>query len=67
MFCDMNDENYSAGQIDFIGKFEIYDNCVIEVDSTILYNTKIGPNAMVIAGSVVMRDEPSLLLTRNLA
>ena len=54
-------------QIDFIGKFEKYDNCVIEVDSTILCNTKIGPNAMVIAGIVVIRDVPSLLLTRNLA
>ena len=54
-------------QIDFIGKFEIYDNCVIEVDSTILCNTKIGPNAMAIAGIVVLRDVPSLLLTRNLA
>ena len=36
--------NIQLEQIDFIGKFEIYDNCVIEVDSTILCNTKIGPN-----------------------
>ena len=59
MFRDMNDENYPAGTNRFyMGKIEIYDNCVIGANSTILYDTKIGPNALVAAGSVVTRDVP---------
>ena len=36
----------------------IFDNVAIGSDSTILYNTKIGPNAIVAAGSVVTKNVP---------
>ena len=41
-----------------MGTIEIYDNVAIGSDSTILFNTKIGPNAIVAAGSVVTKDVP---------
>lgn len=41
-----------------MGTVEIFDNVVIGSDVTILYNTKIGPNAVVAAGSVVTKDVP---------
>jgi len=59
VFRDMNDKNYPAGTNRFyMGKIEILDNCIIGANATILYNVKIGPNAMVAAGSVVTRDVP---------
>lgn len=42
----------------FIGNVEIFDNVMIGANSTILYDTKIGPNAIVAAGSVVTKDVP---------
>ena len=42
----------------YMGTIEIFDNVVIGSDSTILYNTKIGPNAIIAAGSVVTKDVP---------
>lgn len=42
----------------YVGKIEVYDNVMIGARSTILYNTKIGPNAIVAAGSVVTKDVP---------
>ena len=42
----------------YMGTIEIFDNVVIGSDSTILYNTRIGPNAIVAAGSVVTKDVP---------
>ena len=42
----------------YMGTIEIFDNVVIGSDTTILYNTKIGPNAIVAAGSVVAKDVP---------
>ena len=42
----------------YIGNIEIFDNVMIGANSTILYNTKIGPNAIVAAGSVVTKDVP---------
>ena len=42
----------------YMGTIEVFDNVVIGSDSTILYNTKIGPNAIVAAGSVVTKDVP---------
>ncbi len=42
----------------YMGTIEIFDNVVIGADTTILYNTKIGPNAIVAAGSVVAKDVP---------
>ena len=41
-----------------MGTIEVLDNVVIGSDSTILYNTRIGPNAIVAAGSVVVNDVP---------
>ena len=41
------------------GTIEILDNVVIGSNATILYNTKIGPNAIVAAGSVVTKDVPA--------
>ena len=42
----------------YMGTIEIFDNVAIGSDSTILYNTRIGPNAIVAAGSVVVKDVP---------
>ena len=41
-----------------MGTIEIFDNVAIGSDSIIMYNTKIGPNAIVAAGSVVTKDVP---------
>lgn len=48
------DEGYSQ----YIGGIEIFDNSFIGANSTIMYNVKIGPNAIVAAGSVVTKDVP---------
>ena len=40
------------------GCTEIYDNVFIGAHSIILYNCKIGPNAIIAAGSVVTKDVP---------
>ena len=42
----------------YMGTIEVFDNVVIGSDTTILYNTRIGPNAIVAAGSVVVKDVP---------
>lgn len=44
--------------IDHMGCIEIFDNCFIGGNSIILSNVKIGPNAIVGAGSVVTKDVP---------
>ncbi len=41
-----------------MGTIEIFDNVAIGANTTILYNTRIGPDAIVAAGSVVTRDVP---------
>lgn len=41
-----------------MGAIEIFDNVAIGSDVTVLYGTKIGPNAIVAAGSVVTKDVP---------
>ncbi|EHQ91831.1 acyltransferase [Desulfosporosinus youngiae] len=41
-----------------IGCIEIMDNVFIGANSTILYNIRIGPDAIVAAGSVVTKDVP---------
>lgn len=41
-----------------MGTIEIFDNVAIGSNVTILYNTKIGPNAIIAAGSVVTKDVP---------
>lgn len=40
------------------GCIEVMDNVFIGANSTIMYNVKIGPNAIVAAGSVVTKDVP---------
>lgn len=42
----------------FVGSIEVFDNVFIGAGSKILYNVKIGPNAIVAAGSVVVSDVP---------
>ncbi len=47
----------------YTGEIEIFDNVFIGANSTILYNVKIGPNAIVAAGSVVIKDvEPGTIV-----
>lgn len=41
-----------------VGEIKILDNCVISADATIMYNTTIGPNAIIAAGAVVTKDVP---------
>lgn len=48
-------EQFSEYQM---GTIEIFDNVAIGANTTILYNTKIGPDALVAAGSIVTRDVP---------
>ncbi|MBQ9314237.1 MAG: acyltransferase family protein [Clostridia bacterium] len=40
-------------------EIEIFDNCFIGANSTIMYGVKIGPNAIVAANSVVTKDVPN--------
>ena len=40
----------------FMGTIEIFDNVFIGANSTIMYNVKIGPNAIIAGGSVVTKD-----------
>lgn len=42
----------------YMGTIEIFDHVMIGAGSLILPNTKIGPNAIVAAGSVVTKDVP---------
>lgn len=41
-----------------VGCIEIFDNVFIGSNSVIMYDTKIGPNVIVAAGSVVTKDVP---------
>ena len=54
MFNYISNKKYQQ----FLGPIEIFDNCFIGARSSILYNVKIGPNAIVAAGSVVTKDVP---------
>lgn len=48
MLQTMDNPDYPAGKNGFyMGKIEVLDNVVIGANATILYNTKIGPNALV--------------------
>lgn len=53
---DQNQSNRAFGEK--IGCIEIHDNVFIGSNSLILYNTRIGPNAVVAAGSIVTKDVP---------
>lgn len=46
----------SRGYKQYIGPIEIMDNCFIGANSIIMYNVKMGPNAIVDAGSVVTKN-----------
>ncbi len=43
---------------EMVGCIEVMDNVFIGANSTILYGVRIGPNAIVAAGSVVTKDVP---------
>lgn len=55
VFRQIDDKNNYIGHL---GAIEIYDNVFIGGKSIILGNVKIGPNAIIAAGSVVIRDVP---------
>lgn len=42
-----------------LGCIEVFDNVFIGSGSIVMYDTKIGPNAIVAAGSVVTKDVPA--------
>ncbi len=58
MLRTANENNRETLSQYHMGTIEIFDNVAIGSDVTILYNTKIGPNAVVAAGSVVTKDVP---------
>lgn len=62
IICDVFNGNEifpgSGHQAFYMGKIEVYDNVFIGANSLIMYNTKIGPNAIIAAGSVVTQDVP---------
>ena len=43
----------------YVGEIKILDNCVIGADATLMYDTTIGPNAIIAAGAVVTKDVPA--------
>lgn len=43
---------------EYFGEIEIFDNVFIGANSTIMYGVRIGPNAIIAAGSVVTKDVP---------
>jgi len=47
-----------AGDLIKVGKVVIRDRCFIGANSTILCNVTVGPNSIVGAGSMVIRDVP---------
>ena len=49
-----NKEKYNFS----MGTIEVFDNVMIGANSTLLYNIKVGPNAIIGAGSVVTKDVP---------
>lgn len=51
----MNDDIYLEQHK---GCIEIFDNVFIGSNSSIMYGTKIGPNAIIAAGSIVVSDVP---------
>ena len=52
-------EEYRQGSFRFhMGTIEVFDNVMIGTYSVILPNVKIGPNAIVAAGSVVTKNVP---------
>lgn len=59
--CFIGCPQYEADKEQFsfhMGTIEIFDNVMIGANSTLLYNIKIGPNAIIGAGSVVTKNVP---------
>ena len=59
IICSVLDNSYNPNKNKYgyyMGTIEIFDNVFIGANSTILYNVKIGPNAIVAAGSVVVEN-----------
>lgn len=48
----------SGGYPYYSGEIEVFDNCFIGARAIVMYGVKIGPNAIVAAGSVVTKDVP---------
>lgn len=61
------DKEYTGPKVSaYIGNIEIEDNVVIGANSIILYNTHIGKNALIAAGSVVTKNvEPYAIVAGN--
>ena len=60
--CFIGCPQYASEKNNFhftMGTIEIFDNVMIGANSTLLYNIKIGPNAIIGAGSVVTKDVPA--------
>lgn len=53
-----DDENIEGDFERYSGEIEIFDNVFIGAKSSIMYNCKIGSNAIVAANSVVTKDVP---------
>lgn len=53
------DRVVAGKKYELMNNIEVYDNCMIGVNSIILPGVKIGPNSVVGAGSVVTKDVPS--------
>ncbi len=56
-----NTPSYAADKDKYrfaMGTIEVFDNVMIGANTTILYNVKIGPNAIIGAGSIVTKDVP---------
>lgn len=61
VICDVLNHSSEFQKTDYkyyMGTIEIFDNVFVGMNSIILPNVKIGPNAIVSAGSVVTRDVP---------
>lgn len=62
VICDVFNHSKEFAKTDYkyyMGTIEIFDNVFVGMNSTILPNVKIGPNAIVAAGSVVTGDVPA--------
>ncbi len=60
MLNDDNDIKHPEGGFTrYSGEIEIFDNCFIGANATIMYGVKIGPNVIIAANSVVTKDIPA--------
>lgn len=52
------DRKVNGKKYELMERIEVFDNCMVGVNSIILPGVKIGPNSIVGAGSVVTKDVP---------